>query len=183
MTAGAMALDPADKQRDILWNDSFNTYYDAYFDELLSDTLVNRWMRIDVGVKYLVAITATGSAIAGLALWQEPGWKAAWAALSLIAAAAGIFHSTALVDNLVKEHTRAHKEYAACRSDLENYRHDLNMDPGFDVARKDGEFKALKKKYEDCCGNSPRDWSVSDNLRERVKAQLNETIKDQLETD
>ncbi|MBM3156539.1 MAG: hypothetical protein FJ004_04555 [Chloroflexi bacterium] len=102
MTTGSMTEDP----RDTLWNDAFYTYYDAYFEELLSDTLVQRWTRIDFIVKILVALTASGSAVAGWTLWEKPELKVVWGAISLIAAIASIFHTTALVDNFIKEHTK-----------------------------------------------------------------------------
>lgn len=177
MTTGSVPTNP----RDVLWKDSFNTYYDAYFDELLSEALIKRWMGIDFGVKILVAITATGSTVAGLTLWEKPELKLVWAVISLIAAVASIFHTTLVVDNLIKELNQSSKDLAVCRNKLEDFRHDLKMNPDFDVVSKDNEFKDLKNKYNECSNKEPRDWTLTDRLKYKVKDILNKTIHDQIQ--
>jgi hypothetical protein len=173
-----MATDP----RDTLWKYSFDTYYDAYFEELLADSLIKRWMRIDFGVKIIVALTASGSAVAGLTLWNEPGLKAVWAAISLIAAVGSIFHTTVQAANLIKEHTKSNADFASLRNGLEDFRRDLNIHPQFDVDSKNAEFDKLRKKYDECSRNTPRDWTVTDRFRIRIKNILNDAIRDQIRT-
>lgn len=165
-----------DNQRDIIWKDSFNTYYDTYFDELLTESLSQRWTIINTTIKFLVAITATTSVVAGLALWQEAGWKTFWAVFSLIAAVASVFGAVVVVENFVKDHTKSNKDFTNCRHELENFRHDLDMDPYFDVTSKDKEFKAIKKKYDDCDNSSARDWTVTMKFKLKIKKQLNELL-------
>ena len=172
-----MTTDP----RDNLWNYSFETYYNSYFEELLSDKLIKQWARIDIGVKILVALTATGSAVTGWTLWQKPEFKEIWAAISGIAAVAGIISTTVQFGNFIKDHTKANKEFAVIRNELENFRYGLNQDPQFDVKVKDAEFMKLKKKYEDCCtNNSNTDWTVTDRLRNKVQLELNRIIQNQI---
>jgi hypothetical protein len=54
-----MDFDP----RDELWNAAFNTYYDAYYEEIAADKMISRWQILDELTKVLVALTASGSAM------------------------------------------------------------------------------------------------------------------------
>ena len=58
--------------RDTLWTSAFDTYYDVYYEELVADEVNNRWQILDEVTKVLVALTASGSAISGWILWNEP---------------------------------------------------------------------------------------------------------------
>lgn len=51
--------------RDVLWEESFNTYYDAYYEERLAESILVSWLRVEMITKLLVAFTATGSAVSG----------------------------------------------------------------------------------------------------------------------
>ena len=70
-----MAIDP----RDQIWNATFETYYNSYYQELLSDVLLVRWQRVDDFAKLLVAIFAGTSAIAGLVNFYAKTLNIEWA--------------------------------------------------------------------------------------------------------
>ena len=53
------------------WDNSYNVLYDTWMQELLSEELLDFWGRIDAVSAVLVAITVSGSTIAGWALWQR----------------------------------------------------------------------------------------------------------------
>ena len=54
--------------RDQIWNTIFDVYYDSYYYELLSNRMVAKWLKWDEFSRVLMAVTASGSAISGLAL-------------------------------------------------------------------------------------------------------------------
>jgi len=171
----------ASNSRDILWRDSFNTYYDTYFDELWSDHQIKQWMRIDFAMKFVIAITASGSAVAGLALWSSSGGKIAWAVLSLIAALAGIFQSAAQSGSLIKEHTKSNKDFGDLRNELEDFRRELDLDPQYNVSSRNAEFTKLKGKYRDYEKNAPHDWTEAYWAKWKVQDDLNVMISDQIQ--
>ena len=173
-----MAPDP----RDTLWEAVFDTYYSAYFEEILSDLLINRWLRIDIGVRVGIALTASGSAVAGWTLWERPDFKIIWAIISCLAAVGAIFHSTISVPSLLKEHTRSNKDFTALRHEFETLRNDLNINPQFDVTKKNHELKALKKRYTELCNNSPHDILSTDKLANKAQGLLNSRIADIIES-
>jgi hypothetical protein len=60
MTSGtSMSFD----QRDKIWETSFDTYYNCYFEEMVADVLLYRWSLVDDVNKWLIAISASGSAV------------------------------------------------------------------------------------------------------------------------
>ena len=73
-----MTFDP----RDELWNASYETYYDAYYGEITADKVTTRWLKFDNFTKILVSLTASGSAISGWVLWNDPNFKYIWFALA-----------------------------------------------------------------------------------------------------
>ena len=135
--------------RDTLWEQSFEVYYDAYFEEILSQMLVHRWSIVDVVVKILVMLTASGCAVAGWALWHEAEFRTIWAILSGSAAVLAIVHAALSVPNLLKEHVRSNKEFFLLRNELEIFRNGLNLNPDFDLESATNELVALKRKYGD----------------------------------
>jgi hypothetical protein len=72
-------------RRDRLWEAVFETYYDAYYEEILSGDLIDRWQSFDEFAKIVIALTASGSAVSGWALWTQPGFRAVWAVLAGLA--------------------------------------------------------------------------------------------------
>jgi hypothetical protein len=173
----ATTVDP----RDILWEESFDTYYETYFGELWSDHQIKQWMRIDFSMKFLIAITASGSAVAGLTLWSSSGGKIAWIVMSLIAALASIFQGAAQSGSLIKEHTKSNKAFAELRNELEDFRRGLNLDPQFDVGSKNEEFTKLKGKYREDASNAPQDWTEAYRAKREVQHNLNTMIGDQIQ--
>lgn len=167
--------------RDILWQASFEIFYETYFEEILSELLIKKWMRIDYSVRILIAITASGSAVAGWTLWENPNFKIVWVIISGAAALFGIIHTTLAVPNMLKEHINSNKGFTTLRHELENFRNDLNLDPNFDVQEKNNEYKQLKRKYTELCNNSPHDILSTDNLSHKAQDLLDERIQDIIE--
>ena len=86
-----------------LYNKVFDTYYDCHFEEIIADKLVYRWQFFDQMSKLLVALTTSGSAVAGWALWSQPGLRPIWAVLAGSAGVLSIVHAVLAVSSTLKE--------------------------------------------------------------------------------
>jgi hypothetical protein len=86
-----------------LWKAVFDTYYDAFYNEVLADKLVNRWQVVDDTSKILVAVTASGSALSSWALWNQPGYRFVWTGLAGFSAILGIIHTSLGVSHRLKD--------------------------------------------------------------------------------
>src|SRR6266481_5262522 len=111
-TSANIAATPAPNLREQLWDASFDTYYKVFFEELAADGLVNKWGRLDDVTKIIVALTASGSAISGWALWTHPEYKALWLAVSGLAALLSVVHTALAVPNRIKAHADDKRRFA-----------------------------------------------------------------------
>jgi hypothetical protein len=106
------------EDRETYWSLSFDTYYKAYYQELASQALAARWERIDVLTALLVAATASGSTLAGWALWSDVGWKVVWAGIAAVATITSILHGSLRVPSRLKEQEELRREFSGLRVDL-----------------------------------------------------------------
>jgi hypothetical protein len=83
---------PNDEKKEI-WEGTYRTHYEASYGAELADMLLGRWQAIFYVVTVATAITASGSLVAGLALWTEPGWKIIWSTFAGGAALIVIIHN------------------------------------------------------------------------------------------
>jgi hypothetical protein len=169
-----MPIDP----REELWSASFDTYYDAFFQELLSDGLMNRWGWLDEFTKVIVAATASGSAISGWALWGSPGWKTAWLACSGVAALLSLVHTALGVPDRIKAHADDKRRFAGLRTSLETFRFRLRAEP-FIADKFNREFVDFRKIYGDNVGLLRHDTFRTRRFEVKIQNQLNKQVADQ----
>ena len=164
--------------REQLWRASFNTYYDALFEETVADALINSWGRLDDFTKWVVAITASGSAISGWALWGSQGGKVFWLILSGIAAILSITHTALAVNNRIKAHADDKRRFAQLRIDLETFRYRLEVEP-FDSDKFNKEFSDFRKTYSDDVALLNSDTFRTKGYEIKLQKQINIQIADQ----
>ena len=167
-------------QREQIWVASFETYYDSYFEELVADALINRLGRLDDITKVLVALTASGSAVSGWALWGVPGWKLAWVACSGFAALLSIIHTALSIPDRIKAHADDKRRFAQIRTSLETFRYRLRVEQ-FDRDLFNKEFVDLHKAYGDGIGLLKSDTFRTRHFQVVVQQHLNQQLRDQIQ--
>jgi hypothetical protein len=174
---------PSDQQweRDQLWTVSFGTYYHAHYQELLASRIIDRWQKVDEITKVVVALTATGSAVAGWALWNEPTFKTIWLILAGIASVLSIIHTTLDIPGRLKEHGEIKRRSASLRVDLETFRQQMQIDWNFPVKEFKEKYEEYRRRYSSEVVQLLRnDVIITQRLARRVQADLNTLIKDQI---
>lgn len=164
--------------RDLIWGSAFEIYYKIYYEEILFDKLIKRMQRIDAGARYLIALTASGSAVAGWSMWQNDQLRIVWLIISGITALIAIAHSTQSIPKQLKEYVEARRSFVTLRHEAEDFRNDMNLDPAFDVNRANVELKKLRQRYVDLVNNCEKDIYCTDKLENRVQDILNSRIAD-----
>jgi len=167
-----MSHDP----RDVIWNKSFETYYQAYFYEELADRLIDRWMTTDEATKVLVALTATGSAVSGWALWQEPTWKLTWLLLAGVATVVSIVHAALAVPGKVKNWEDFKRAAVNLRIRTETFRHRMEIDPAFDIASFTNEYELSRKEFGELIQRQRNDILKTHALRLKTQLELNRKL-------
>ena len=158
------------------WKPSYETLYDAYYQELASEALIGRWQFIHILIAFLVAATSSGSAIAGWALWSERGWKTIWAIIAAIASLASIAHGVVGVPSRVREQEEVRQLFCRLRIDVETFRHLLRI--GITMSEAQSKYDELRNRYSECVGRTRPDIAFTIRLRKRVQDRLNQILKD-----
>ena len=107
--------------RDKLWELVFETFYDSYYEEIVADKLVYRWQLFDQISKVLIALTASGSAVSGWALWNQPAFRNIWVTLAGLGAVLSIIHAALSVSSRLKEWRDVKTSFVVLRIDFGDF--------------------------------------------------------------
>lgn len=159
--------------QDQIWEATYDTYYDCYYQEIVADGLVKMWQVIDEVTKVLVALTVSGSAVAGWALWSKPEYSDIWAIIAGLASLLTIIHSTLGVPGRLAEWGEIKSLFAGLRINLETQKFKMTIDPQFAVDEITQEFLKIREAYSDGMQRIKNDILRTQNLRVRSQKDLN----------
>jgi hypothetical protein len=162
--------------RDEIWKAIHETYYDCYYEEIAADALVGRWQWVDEITKNVVALTATGSAVAGWTLWTAPGWRLTWTFLAGMAAVLSIVHSTLGVPGRLADWGEIGRSFATLRIDLETCRYQMKVNPHFPINEFTASLTEFRKRFGEAVQRLKGDIALSKRLQRRAQAELNERL-------
>ena len=168
-------------ERNAMWNVVFETYYDAYFEELAAGNLSRRWQFFDDGAKVVIALTTSGSAIAGWTLWNLPGWRALWTILAGGAALITIIHATLKVSDRVGRFEELRQAFLAIRNKLETIGCEMRVDQDFSVVEMRDKWLDLKEQYGTAMGLIRSDLLRGRRFLEKTQDELNVRVADQIQ--
>lgn len=167
-----MPVDP----RDQLWNAVYETYYPSHFEEIMAEELLNRWQWVDEITKVIVALTASGSALSGWALWSQPGFRILWAILAGAGAFIAILHLSLGVPRRLNDWGEIRSVFAALRVDLQTFRYRMKIAPQFSIDEFTQEFVAYRKRYGDCIQRLKNDIVRTKRLETKVQCLLDRLV-------
>lgn len=167
-------------RRDQLWEKTFQTYYDAYFEEIFAEKIIRRWQTADEITKVMFALTASGTAVSGWALWTTPHFRAAWAVLAGLAAVLSIVSLALTVPNRVNEWSNTRQVFARLRVDLETLRYRMEVDPEFSIDDFTGTFVKHRERYAECIEARKNDILGTDGLRNRAQDELDKRVSQEI---
>lgn len=159
--------------RDELWQKTFDTYYDVYYEELLAAATSRRWLWIDTVTKLLVAVTAASSAVAGWALWSQPGFRELWLIVAGIAAILSIIHASLAVAERVRNWENVGGAFFELRVQMEDFRNRMSIDPEFPIDTFLKHFEALRRRYVETVERSRDDIIQTMRLKRSCQKDVN----------
>jgi len=172
-----MESDPRDK----IWEKSFTTYYDCYFEEMISERLVYRWGVLDDATKVLVALTASGSVISGWALWNDPSLKFIWIILAGLGAFLSIVHAALNVQSKVREWENLKKDLTGLRIKIETFRHTMEINPQFDIDDFTKQYEEQRTKFTELMKRIGGDITRTGRFQDKTQQALNLKLADQIQ--
>lgn len=168
------------------WKPSFDTLYDSYFQELLASAVSDRWQRIDIATNLLVAFTASGSAIAGWALWNEIGWRTVWLIVAGVASMSSIVHGVLSVPTRIKDQEDLRQQFSRLRVDIQTFRQNLQIIiakseqilTAYEEINRD--YNELRKRYADYVMRARRDIANTAKLRVKIQEEVNKLLEGEM---
>jgi hypothetical protein len=158
------------------WAARYKAFYDAYYQELLAAAVIERWQKIDLVISLLVALTASGSAISGLAWWNTGWGKPAWAVIATTASLGAIFHSTARVANHLQQQGEARRDFSLLRGQLQNILYKMTSDGDSDEL--ENEFQPLQVRLVELTAKLDPDIAATSFLRNKTQSELQRLLRD-----
>lgn len=162
--------------RDAIWNKAYETFYESHFHEFVADKLVDRWQGTDDVTKVLVAVTASGSAVAGWALWQDPDLKMFWVLLAGSGALLAIIHAALAVPSRIKDWEELKRLFVSLRVRLETFRHRMEIDPNFPVDEFSKEYVILRSEFGELVPRLKNDILLTRSLRVECQDYLDQKL-------
>jgi hypothetical protein len=153
----------------------YEAFYDAYYQELLAASVIERWQRIDLVISLLVAITASGSAISGLTLWSTAWGKPIWALLATTASLGAICHTTARVPNHLQQEGEARRDFSLLRGKLQIILYKMISDGDNDDV--ESEYQVLRGKLVELTAKLEPDIAATLRLRTKAQSDLQGLLK------
>ncbi len=169
--------------RDEIWNSTFDTYYESYYGEVVAQRLARRWQLIDQVTKVLIAITASGSAVAGWTLWSEEGFKTLWVIIAGVVALLAIIHSAMSVADRLKDAGDVSHSFAALRIEVETFRYRMRIDPEFPIEDFTGELVEYRRRYGECVQRIKDDIFRTKRLKLKAQDAVDERLKGEILTE
>jgi hypothetical protein len=158
-----------DPERLSRWEETFRYYSLAYYYELLASALTRRWDRWGSGMGFVIALTSSGSAISGWAVWnQNIAGSIVWAVLVGIAAVLSIVQSQLNIRSHIKAQRRLRKRFSGIRNALQITLFDIVA--GHDLAGIDKQLRTQRTRYFALAASIDPDFAETSALRERVRA-------------
>ena len=169
--------------RDKLWEKAFDTLYDSKYEGIAADFVIRRLQYLDEITKILVAVTASGSAVAGFALWNQPGFKYIWAAIAGIAALMSIVHSTMGIPGRLKNYDDVSRLFLILASDLATFRDQMEIFPGFSVPEYNQKYTEYRQRYTEGLKKLPNDLFFTNRLANRAQDAVDRKLEDYISDD
>jgi|SRR5690606_30098657 len=162
---------------------TYKVISEAKFQENYSEICLSRLITTHKGLALTAGLAATGSPIAGLAFWEDPGGKITWAVLTGISALASYILGFSAMPERIKKDEQARQTFMDLRMRAERLYHDLSapsaLNPGEDGASE--EINALRRNLDNAVAT--KHYHAFDlvllGAMTRAKAQLTQWLTEQ----
>jgi hypothetical protein len=163
-------------ERDELWKSTWEGFYNTSFQVILSERLLLRWKRFDDLSKILIAITTSGSAIAGWSLWTNDKFKLIWVLIAGLSAIIAVFQKSFDIPNKITEWKNSKDNFCILKMDYSNLMDKMKIDSDFNIDDLTKEYLDLNKKYAEVYKNISVDSFITRNLHKSIQKDLNSSL-------
>jgi hypothetical protein len=149
--------------------------YDSYMQELISEALVDFWSRFEAVSSLLIAVTATGSTVAGWAVWKTGSGIIVWGAFSGIASLLAVISGTLQIPTRIK----SQNELGMALWDIGQRAEALyEKVRALDNKEIEKQLTILDREYREAMKKTHRDMIMTRKWRARLQKLLNERMEE-----
>jgi hypothetical protein len=164
--------------RDEIWSANYKLWYDSEYNAERSDRLISRWQAVDDLTKVIVALTTSGSVVAGWALWSTSSFKVFWAVLAGTGAVLSIVSSSLGVPARLKDWSQSKADFSKVAIELQKLRLHMRVNPQFDVDKTLAAVDDLRAQFGDAVRRMRNDFLDTQSLREHCQTVVDKRVAD-----
>lgn len=154
---------------------AFRLVYDSYMQELISEELLNFWSRFDAVSSVLIAVTSSGSTIAGLALWKTGSGGVLWAVFSVTATVLAVVSTVLQIPHRIKSQTDLSVAFRDTELQAERFYEGLDT---ADSTKAEEVYRSLDHEFREILRKAPNDLIMTEKWRKNIQIRLNEKMKE-----
>ncbi len=157
-------------------NNAYRTWWNSKYQEFVCSKLFGKWQTTDTFVQVGIALTASGSAIAGWSLWELPEMKVIWAVMSGLISILAICHKSIGVSYKIKTWCESSKAYSMIKNQLEILKFDINTSYEKNTDNIHKKLREIMADYADEDGKTPNnDLWLTKSLEDKAEISIYES--------
>ena len=157
---------------DQVWAGVHETLYHSYYEEFVLEALLERWERASAVSRFVVTVTAPGSAISGWALWNTPGFKYLWAIVAGLGALFAVLEAVLSMNDKIKEHTLLLIEFRSLRTDLQTFKTIMSIKALSGLQAYKDAFLVLRERFSKASSKLRNDLWYTNHVESVAQARL-----------
>jgi hypothetical protein len=159
--------------RDEIWGINWKQYYEAFYQEVFAEKIGLTWQRVDEISKVIIALTVSGSAISGWALWNDPQYKMIWTILAGIGALLSITNKSFDISKRVVNWTNTKNGFFKLRIKHEMLMNKMKINTEFNIEEMELEIEKNQTDYAKTYESIPNDSFINGFLKKRTQKYIN----------
>src|SRR5262245_43135249 len=135
--------------------------------------MVDRWQRIHDVASVVMALTASGSAVAGWTLWQMTEYRTLWAWIAGVGAVVAIIHGSLGVPGRLKDWGESKRAFAGLEVGLQTLQLEMKIDDDFSTGTFTSKLMRFREELKNAMLGLKNDMFCTSGLQRRCQGELN----------
>jgi hypothetical protein len=162
--------------RKAIENDAYLTWFNSKYQELVCSELFDKWQTTDTFAQIGIALTASGSAVAGWKFWELQEMKVIWAMISGLISIIAICHKSFGVTSKIKTWSESSKAYSMIKNQLELLKFDINTSYEKNADNIHKKLREIKTIYAEEDPKTPiNDFWLTKSLEDKTEISIYES--------
>ena len=174
--AGELSPDDVRKWEE-LWGFVNSDHYACFYEEAVAEFLVSRWRLVDTIFKFLMSASASGSTIAGWAIWSGSNvGKTAWTIASGLTALIALIHTSLGISDRIREDTLIFATFQQLRLDLEIMKRKMRLGQRQTLSEYLMDYMDVSSKFQKAFSLKRPDFLLSYGRAVKIQADVNKRL-------